>query len=570
MGVLKLDQFDGLYPRAPAHLLPASAAVRSEWNDHLHGELRPIEPTLTAQTEVAYDYVHRVYAPNGMGGADFFYTWNANQASCDIQRPPTGALDQQAFYYTSYAAIKARQTDFVHGGQPGEKYRLGVPQGPNSFSINVVGGTTGTGLQTFAYVITLVNAQGEEGAPSNPVTVSWTPGVSAVSINVTSPYPWPDPVGGVSFQIPTKFRVYRTQAGGAIDEYYFSVEGTLAPSGGYTTVTDAALVNEPLSSYDYYPAPYPLAGLTTSPSGALVAWNGHDVYFSVEKKPWAWPPLYKLTLPSTVWQIVPHDSGLLAFTPERVYFIAGVPFESLPTPLALPFQYGLASPEALTPIPGGWAFASPAGIVMLNGISANLELSLKLFTSEMWFNRYVKPSVNLQLAYHADMLLVFDGVNATFSTPGFTPFLLRLGPGAPAMTELPGLVLSGASVESVFMGQRQLYGYLAHQSNGAGGYVTRLVQFGALAAGRTMAWRSREAVMAQPAAFAVAAVRCTGAFDIAIYADGVLRHTEHVSGDDTFRLPAGFKARHWQVEITGNGTFKSLCLAGSPRELQGV
>ena len=52
-----------------------------------------------------------------------------------------------------------------------------------------------------------------------------------------------------------------------------------------------------------------------------------------------------------------------------------------------------------------------------------------------------------------------------------------------------------------------------------------------------------------------------------VYADGVLKHTQAVANADPFRLPAGFLASNWQIELSTPGAVQGLAMAQSMKEL---
>jgi hypothetical protein len=52
-----------------------------------------------------------------------------------------------------------------------------------------------------------------------------------------------------------------------------------------------------------------------------------------------------------------------------------------------------------------------------------------------------------------------------------------------------------------------------------------------------------------------------------LYADGVLKHTQTVTNSDIFRLPSGYKAQEFEVEITGSVAVNELCVYESQEEI---
>jgi hypothetical protein len=52
-----------------------------------------------------------------------------------------------------------------------------------------------------------------------------------------------------------------------------------------------------------------------------------------------------------------------------------------------------------------------------------------------------------------------------------------------------------------------------------------------------------------------------------LYADGVLKHTQTVANAQPFRLPSGYRAQDFQIEVSTTGAVQLMAMAGSMREL---
>jgi hypothetical protein len=81
-------------------------------------------------------------------------------------------------------------------------------------------------------------------------------------------------------------------------------------------------------------------------------------------------------------------------------------------------------------------------------------------------------------------------------------------------------------------------------------------------------WKSKIFQLAKPENMGVGQV-FADAYPVTmkVYADSVLVHTETVANDRPFRLPSGFRAREWQLELIGTSEVSSAFLAGSAMEL---
>jgi hypothetical protein len=53
-----------------------------------------------------------------------------------------------------------------------------------------------------------------------------------------------------------------------------------------------------------------------------------------------------------------------------------------------------------------------------------------------------------------------------------------------------------------------------------------------------------------------------------LYADGVLKHTAAVANAEPFRLPAGYKARDFEVQLEGSVDVRGVAVAESIDDLR--
>lgn len=422
---------------------------------------------------------------------------------------------------------------------------LGNDEGGGTYTVTVETGVKEADKETRAYVYTYVNTYNEEGPPSAPMTV--TTGatvdvlVSVVKDNLTG-------------YVPIKeIRVYRTPSGSAIADYFY-VGSVSALTGGpgfqFVDNVGAGLLNEPISSTNYYPPPANLVGLMSLPNGILCAWKGNELWFSEAYKPWAWPPGYVKPLPFTIVGGIAHGSGAVVTTVQQPFIVSGVSPDSMTTAKLNVSQAGV-SKWSIAAVDGTVIYASNDGLVVLNGNSASLMQSEKFFTRDVWRARYSSGLSSMVFS-------VWDGRLVVFSNTGaIVPFMIRMDEADGTMTVLPDLVASCA-----FISQLSDQFYYA-RNNG-------LYQFNGGTA-QNAEWFSKEEVLTRPTNFGFAQAVVEGNWSIEFYAGGVLRHTKAVTtGVTDFRLPSGFKADRWKIRITGQGRFRELRIANTAAELARV
>lgn len=396
-----------------------------------------------------------------------------------------------------------------------------------------------------AYVYTYVNLYGEEGPPSPPM-LKTTGTTLDVTVQVTK--------DAISGYVPIKeIRVYRTPSGSTIADYFYvGTVGALSggPTFDFVDNLGAGLLNEPISSTNYFPPPASLVGLMALPNGILCAWKGNELWFSEAYKPWAWPPGYVKPLPFTIVGGIAHGSGAVITTVQQPFIVSGVSSDAMTASKLNVAQAGV-SKWSIASVDGTVIYASNDGLVVLNGNSGSLMQSEKFFTRDVWRSRYAAGLSSMVFS-------VWDGRLVVFSNTGaIVPFMIRVDEADGTMTDLPNLVASCA-----FISQLSDQFYYARNNS--------LYQFNGGSA-QTLEWFSKEEVLKVPTNFGFAQAVVEGTWSIEFYAGGVLRHTKAVtSGVTDFRLPSGFKSDRWKIRITGQGRFRELRLANTAAELARV
>lgn len=409
--------------------------------------------------------------------------------------------------------------------------------------------------ETRAYVYTYVNTYGEEGPPSPPGVVTTSPVIN-VSINVVK-----DAISGYA---PIKeIRIYRTPTGATIADYFYV--GTLNVLSGqgsfiFTDNVKSEMLNEELSSTEYYPPNQALIGLMQLPNGILCAWVGNELHFSEAYKPWAWPPKYVKTLPTNIVGGIVHGSGAVITTRSHPHLLSGVSPDAMTVSKINVDQAG-SSKWSISVVDGVVMYASNDGLVALTGASASLIQGQKFFTREVWRQRYGTGLSSMRFA-------VWDGRIVVFSSSGaFTPFMIRFDEADGTMTDLPTFVAQCAFVSPLSDQFYYASGNTLHQFNGGGDAPA--------------SWQSAERVLPRPLNFGVAQALVQGNWTLELWAyvknpiTGVfeyqLKHTEALtSGLKNFRLPSGYESDRYRVKLNGTGRFRELRIAQSFRELSSL
>jgi len=409
--------------------------------------------------------------------------------------------------------------------------------------------------ETRAYVYTYVNTYGEEGPPSPPGLVTTSP-VIGVSVNAVK-----DAITGYA---PIKeIRIYRTPTGSTIADYFYvGTLGVLSGSGSFifTDNVKGEMLNEALSSTEYYPPNQALTGLMQLPNGILAAWMGNELHFSEAYKPWAWPPKYVKTLPTNIVGGIVHGSGAVVTTRSHPHLVSGVSPDSMTVSKINVDQAG-SSKWAIAVVDGVVMYASNDGLVALTGASASLMQGQKFFTREVWRQRYGTGLSSMRFA-------VWDGRLVVFSSSGaFTPFMIRFDEADGTMTDLPTFAAQCAFVSPLSDQFYYASGNTLHQFNGGTDIAAT--------------WQSAERVLPRPLNFGVAQALVEGNWSLELWAyvknpttgafEYQLKHTEALAGGlKNFRLPGGYESDRYRIKLAGTGRFRELRVAQSFRELSSL
>lgn len=418
----------------------------------------------------------------------------------------------------------------------------------SSYTADLAVNNSTANQETTAYVYTYVNTYNEEGPPSPPGAVTGPIDLGTI-VQVTRD-------AQVSSYAPIKeIRIYRTATGANIADYYYALSiQVLTQAGTQFTVTDntsAGSLNEPMSSDNYYPPDQSLVGLILLPNGILCARKGNELHFSEAYKPWAWPPEYVKTYKHALVGAIVHGSAALVTTTTDSFFISGVAPSQMSESETGAEQGGLTK-WAMSKVGSTLVYACNDGIVMVSGGRATMAPSERFFTRDVWRRLYRAGFSTMRFAVWDGRLVVYSANNV------FAPFMLRFDEAAGSMTELPDFT-AACSFTSPLSDQCYLMRGTALYEFAGGTEVTAT-------------WTSREVVMPRPLNFSAAQVVCTGTWQVLFYAmdeTGVfqLYHTEDLTGDSIFHLPADFMSDRWMFSVIGTGRMRELRIAQSMSEL---
>ena len=535
MGAWSIRQFKGISPVIDAKLLGVNQAQLAVNCDLQHGTLRPLPSNLTVPGALSKaGTIQTIYRFGHATASDSQY-WFHWAADVDVCRGQVFGDTMERTYYTDGALPKVTDASIALAGgtaYPMNSYTLGVPA-PTACSAVAAGSGTGT-AETRIYTYTYVTASGEEGKPAPPSTaVTVLPGQS-VDLSTLAVAP----VG--NYNIATK-RIYRTSSVGESAAYLFVAEIPVAT----VTYSDTVLtenLGETLPSNSYSMPPAELKGLVSMPNGMMAGFTGQDVYFCEPYKPYAWPVGFSMSVDYDVVALGVIDTTLVVLTTGTPYIMQGSS-PDLMSQIKTEIDQACVSKRSVAFLGGAILYASPDGMFAI-GSGAPVHLTAATHSNEEW--RALKPS-----SIHG---YVFDGRYIGFYDTGTVQGGFIIDPKLGEFTTLNWYATAGH-----YDPQRDALFLVV---SGA------LVKFSAGTGKLTVTWRSKKFYTPQPVNYGAIRIEAqTYPVSAQVFADGVSVGTFSITSGNGQRIPSGFEANVWDVEITATSEVYSMALAQTMKDL---
>lgn len=589
---ISVDNFSGIAPRYGAKNLPPNSAQAAENVRLESGEIRAT--TQPAPIVAPVRPLARTIFP--AGGPSFTYlSWDVD---VDVARSPL-ADDEGRIYYTGDGVPKKSTLALASSGPgpypaAGSWLHLGVPK-PTATLTAVASGTGGV-TETRAYVYTFVTQFGsvlEESAPSAPVSVTLTSNTTATISNIA------DPTVTANYNYAKK-RLYRTVGAGAFTLVAEIPLGTTTFADNLTTI-----LGDNLPSADWAPPPSDLKGLCLLPGGVLCGFRNNEIWFSEPEFPHAFPPKYMQTVNATVVAIRPFGNNLAVATTGYPEVGSGLYPESF-TFAVVPMIAPCVAKRSMAGDEAGVLFASSQGLVSIgtegNGLATQGVLTRYEFDR---FNPLTIDGIYFDRKYYG-FYTVDDQTRAFVFQRGDNPPLSTLSVAASAAVVEPRtnrLVVLDRNTGDLayvdpldtlpmtFLWRSKVFD-LPYPMNMAAArvvapdvtpeqarYVQQVEEFNqSIVAFNSVIFATGKLGSTFNATPVGAVVFCgsllktpmllpSTKFSVYIYADGRLVFTKGVMPQVPFRLPAGFKARAWEIAVAGQAAIQRLEMATSMQEL---
>lgn len=544
----KLQTFGGKAPKVFARLLPEDMA-QTATNCRLDsGRLEPWKDNLSSSQSFVASY-----AISGATKTIFKYNdsvWMGSNEEIDIVRSPIAEDPHERIYVTGIGGSSGypRMTTGTIVGNP-TYYRLGMPKPEDLTSVTLSPVNSANAddevPQSVSYVFTYVSYYGEEGVNCDAEGAQIVDRHTDQTVTLDFP---PVPSGDYNFLYK---RVYRTDAGGS---YRFVQNVPIYQDTFTDTVSDLNLREEIPTVKNDAPADDatadhkdgPLLGLVAMPNGILAGFSGQTVSFSEAFQPHAFPDEYKLTVKSDIVALSPLNTGLLVLTKGKPAIVQGLDPSSM-SMMEIDSSLSCMSKRSVVDMGEFTIYSSPDGLVMATDSGLKL-ITEQTFTRDQW-QAFGPSSIKGYL---------WEGQYIGFYSHGGVSkgFIFDPRGGKNGYTDLDFYATAGYNdLEDDSL-------YLV-----VGG---ALVKFAEGSTPQSFVWRGKKFYTPRPINPAVAKVDCDGYSPnptFKLYADGQLKHTQTVTNSNTFRLPSGYKAHEFEIELAGSVSVNEVCVYESAEEL---
>jgi hypothetical protein len=552
MTILRVFGFAGEGRSLHPGLLPETVGTVSTNQRPGYGDLRPWNAPANVGVSVAAG-TKTIYRMQRSVASDTNYWLRWPTVVHAVVGPNSGNTDERTYYTGSGTPKWTDLTKAIAGASYPNAFReLGIPApttAPTATRNPVAVPGTRT-KETVFYVWTFVSDVGEESAPSPPSASLVIENGDTVSLSNMTPVP--SGAYGIN-----RIRIYRTKTGSASTEFFYL--GEVASTT--TTFTDTGQkLGEVLPTATWLTPPANLSNLTEMWNGMMAGISGKSVRVCEAYVPYAWPIAYEI-LPSdtTPVALATFGQNLVVLTNGKPILVAGGSPDALDEQ-PIEFMQACVSAQSVVGMGTGVAYASPDGLAYVGAGGSRLLTAGILGRAEWqalkpetirgamfegrYFGTYTVASVTrmfmLDPANASGMYFLDFGVDA-----------LYLDEFQDALYVLQGTDIrkwdSGAALTTTF--KSKLF-VLPRPVQSFGWAIVRADAYPVQFTLDVLALDPAEVTALVAAGIGFTAIGTTG-----------LRYTQSVTSNAPFRLPGGYTAREYQIQIVGTVPIQSVAVA---------
>jgi WD40 repeat protein len=396
------------------------------------------------------------------------------------------------------------------------------------------------------YCFTYVTGWGEESAPCVPQAID--------EKNFNTPK-LTFPVEELTGYNITHRRIYRIVAGETGASFLFVAEIPISQ----TTYSDY-LLNKDLGGVlvtnGWAEPPSNLQGLTTLQNGFMVGFAGKILCFSEPNAPYAWPIRYRRAVPHKPLAIGAVGDAVIVATDGRPVIYQG----DHPAKMAMRVmsaRQSCVSPESLVEGSGGVAFATPDGLFYF-GPNGEAELTKDIMSKADW--KALNPSTMVGAIYDGRYYGFYDSDGAgVYKALVLDPQAIQEGLRFDENTggaSLTNVAFSDLETDTLYL---VIAGVINKWDDDAGSPLTST-------------WKSKVFPQRKPINLGWLQVRASfpGTVTVLVYGGGTLRATKAVTSDAPVRLPTGFLAAEYEIQVSSTIAWKEIVLTSTMKEMREV
>lgn len=583
MTIIRVSGFGGIVPRLGKRVLPANNAQYALNAQLFSGELRAWQrPRLLATFDMPHpqDIFHYRHPGEEV---DHYIPF---ALPTDVVKAPLTNDAYDRLYWTDGGAMKITTMADVEAGVAAVDAGLPPPLFTVTPAITATGGDPDLS-ETRVYTFIYVSKYGEEGPPADTYTIT-ADGNNDGTWTITNIDTIVDPGGNVE-----KLRMYRTITSSAVafrEVVEWPIDAVPASFDDDVPSTTVA-TNPQLQSLSWTAPPTGLRGLCAGPNGMLAAFKGRTIRFSEPYFPHAWPESYQLAVADDIVAIGWVGSMMVVGTTGRPAFITG----TSPTSLALE-TFGQPMPclsaRSFVATPNQVFFASHDGLLAVS--AGGIQCVTNPFCTRREWEAGFSPAT-LSGAIYQNRYFGFYSSQLGFS--------LGFDDATTGMTDLQfdGVtIMKSSAVDSsahLLVGNKLLQwdstpdSPLLYVWRTKPFLVPKPLNFGViqLRGDFVPLDDSQEAPPAptppdQISGFAIndnaintipingqgmpASTLASDTVSVKLYCDKKLRWVGTIHSEAPVRLPSGFKASEFEIEVSGSISLYSLTVASTAKELE--
>ena len=566
MVYFKRDRFAGIAPGVSPRLLAEQFGQIAENIDFESGRL--VATTANSNEFTLANSVRRsIYKYEYGSSSSVWLQWNEE---VDVVPGPIPGDTTDRLYFTGddYPRIGWASTIVSGSSYPANSYRLGVPAPANTPTVSISGTADDTLTPNdVSYVYTYVTADGREGPPSAPSTVTeMTNGQTATITMSNETFTSGHNLGSGSYK-----RLYRSNTGSTNTQFQFVKEVAIA-AGSTTDNAAADTLGEVLPSDAWIGPPdddtslYPdgqLKGLIPLAQGTMAGFTGKRFCLSEPFMPHAWPIQYRITTEEDIVAIASTANGVAALTDGQPYFITGTAPSAM-TAVRIDLAQACVNEHSVVDMGDYVLYAGPDGLCSVKSAAGSVVTEGQI-SAKQW-NADFNPTTirafrheGTYVAFHSSGGWVYDPRNRETSLSTLT-----------MSSEVRGGYVNPKDGQLYVIVGNQIQKYRGGTSN------------------KTLKFKSKKFVTSAPVSMGWVSVHAENyPVTIKVYADGTLvshyvlsksgatftQATTVPSGinsgtlmEPIMRMPA-IVAQEWEIQVEGTD-INEFCLAQSMDEIR--